>query len=221
MGLPVPKVYERVRINDREGIVFERIEGPSLLAELTHKPWKVNQYAKLLAELHVKIHEIPAPVHLGSQREWVKEEIIDAKEFLTSELQHEIIALLDSLPDGNTLCHGDFHPGNIVMTKQGPVIIDWMTVSRGSAVGDVAITLVLLRAGKAPVRPIAQWLLDIIGNTFHSTYIKTYFQIHPEQQRHIRIWQIVMAASHSGVCVPEERVNLLNIIYAGMQGCGN
>ena len=221
MGLPVPKVYERVRINDREGIIFERIEGASLLAELTHKPWKVNQYAKLLAELHVKIHAIPAPVHLGSQREWVKEEIIDAKEFLTSELQHEILALLDSLPDGNTLCHGDFHPGNIVMTKQGPVIIDWMTVSRGSAVGDVAITSLALKVGKAPVSAIAQQILNIIGNIFHSTYLKTYFQIHPEQQQLIRAWRIVMAASHLDVSEPEDRANLLNIIYAGLQGCGN
>jgi aminoglycoside phosphotransferase len=41
--LPVPKVYEKVKLNDREGMVYERIEGPSLLNELAKKPWKVVQ----------------------------------------------------------------------------------------------------------------------------------------------------------------------------------
>jgi uncharacterized protein (TIGR02172 family) len=221
MGLPVPRIYERVRINDRDGIVFERIEGPSLLAKLIKKPWKVNQYAQMMAKLHAKIHEVPAPVHIGTQREWVREEIIDANEFLKGELQYKVFALLDSLPDGNTLCHGDFHPGNIVMTKQGPVIIDWMTVSRGSAMGDVAITSLALKVGKAPVSAIAQRILNIIGNTFHSTYLKAYFQIHPGQRQLIRAWRIVMAASHLDVSEPEDRANLLNIIYAGLDSCGS
>jgi uncharacterized protein (TIGR02172 family) len=217
VGLPVPKVYERVRINDREGLVFEKVEGPSLEAELCSKPWNTKRYAQVLAELHVRVHQVPAPAHLGSQRDWVKEEIITENRFLTSELRHKVMALLDALPDGNALCHGDFHPGNIVMTKRGPVIIDWMTATKGSAVGDVARTSVLLRVGKSPVGPIAQRVLDIIGSAFHSTYIKTYVQIRPEQQQQIRIWQIAMAASHLGVSVPEERAGLLNIIYTGIR----
>jgi hypothetical protein len=60
-----------------------------------------------------------------------------------------------------------------------------------------------------------------VRNAFHATYLNTYFQIRPEQQQRLRIWQIVMAASHLGVSVPEERSDLLNIIYVGMQGCGN
>jgi aminoglycoside phosphotransferase len=51
--IPVPKVYERMKWNDREGVVYERIDGPSLLNELATKPWKAAQYACLLARLHV------------------------------------------------------------------------------------------------------------------------------------------------------------------------
>ena len=62
--LPVPKVYERLKVNEREGIVYERIEGPSLLNQLATKPWKVVQFARLQARLHAQVHEVPAPPHL-------------------------------------------------------------------------------------------------------------------------------------------------------------
>ena len=94
LGLPIPKIYERVRINGREGIVFEKVEGPSLEAELCRKPWNVKRYAQILAELHARVHKMPAPVQLGSQRDWIKEEIITENRFLTNELRHKVVALL-------------------------------------------------------------------------------------------------------------------------------
>lgn len=38
MPLPVPKVYERIKAKEREGLIYERIDGPSLLSELARKP---------------------------------------------------------------------------------------------------------------------------------------------------------------------------------------
>jgi aminoglycoside phosphotransferase len=67
--LPVPKVYKRVKLNEREGIVYERVEGPSLLHELASKPWNVVKYARLLAGLHARVHEVPAPTNLENGRE--------------------------------------------------------------------------------------------------------------------------------------------------------
>jgi Ser/Thr protein kinase RdoA (MazF antagonist) len=31
---------------------------------------------------------------------------------------------LNQLPDGDALCHGDYHPDNVLMTRNGPIIID-------------------------------------------------------------------------------------------------
>jgi len=42
---------------------------------------------------------------------------------------------LAALPDGNALCHGDLHPGNVLLTERGPVIIDCSAATRGEAVG--------------------------------------------------------------------------------------
>jgi aminoglycoside phosphotransferase (APT) family kinase protein len=44
------------------------------------------------------------------------------------------------------LCHGDLHPGNVIMASDGPVIIDWFDASRGDQVADIARTSLLMSA---------------------------------------------------------------------------
>ncbi len=60
-GLPVPIVKAIVEVEDRLGIVFERVEGPSMLGLGRSKPWKIFRLARALAELHAGMHsrEIP------------------------------------------------------------------------------------------------------------------------------------------------------------------
>jgi hypothetical protein len=108
MGLPVPRVYERVKINEREGIIYEKVEGPAMLTELAKQPWKVTGYARMLARLHVQVHDVAAPANLVTQREWATGGIPETKK-LSADLQQSVLRLLGSLPDGNQLCHGDFH----------------------------------------------------------------------------------------------------------------
>ncbi|NIV38946.1 MAG: phosphotransferase, partial [Anaerolineae bacterium] len=125
-GLPVPKVYETVRRDGRAGVVYERIEGPSLLNQLGTKPWNVVRYARLLAGLHAQVHDVSAPPGLETQHEWATGGIPESAK-LPEDLRDRILRLLASMPEGEQLCHGDFHPGNIIVTQRGPVIIDWMT----------------------------------------------------------------------------------------------
>lgn len=212
LQLPVPKVYERVEINNREGIVYERIEGPSLLNELATKPWNLVKYARYLANLHVQIHGVQAPVNLETQREWATGGI-PSSEKLSPDMKASVLRLLETLPDGNKLCHGDFHPGNIIITPSGPVITDWMTVSKGVASGDVARTLTILEAGKAPEGTPLRWLLEWVRKLFLATYLKTYLQLRPDIKESLAGWQAVMAANYlSDVSVPGEEGNLKAIV---------
>ena len=54
-GYPVPRVLE---VRD-DSLVLERIDGPTMLAELRRRPWKMAGHARVLAELHHRLHEIP------------------------------------------------------------------------------------------------------------------------------------------------------------------
>ena len=54
-GYPVPRVLEVLD----DSLVLERIDGPTMLAELRRRPWKLAGHARMLAELHHRLHEIP------------------------------------------------------------------------------------------------------------------------------------------------------------------
>jgi uncharacterized protein (TIGR02172 family) len=215
--LPVPKVFEKVKVNNREGVVYERIDGPSLLNQLAAKPWKVAEYARLLANLHAQVHNVLAPTNLETQREWARGGIPETNK-LSNDKKDSILHLLDSMPDGNQLCHGDFHPGNIIITKRGPVIIDWMTVSKGMACGDVARTSIILEVAKAPQGTPFRWLLEWVRKVFLDNYLKTYFQLQSIEKDLFITWRAIMAANFFvDVSLPEEEANLLAIIESGIR----
>ncbi|MGI9031382.1 MAG: aminoglycoside phosphotransferase family protein [Ilumatobacteraceae bacterium] len=45
------------------------------------------------------------------------------------------------------VCHGDVHPGNVMMTADGPVLLDWDLLCRGPAAWDHAMLLRIARWG--------------------------------------------------------------------------
>ena len=56
-GYPVPEVRE-VRSN---GLVLERVDGPTMMADCRRRPWRIPAHAATLARLHEELHRIPAP----------------------------------------------------------------------------------------------------------------------------------------------------------------
>ena len=60
-GLPIPAVGDIVEIDTRYGLIYERVEGPSMLATLAQKPWRLFHFARLLAELQVALHTRTVP----------------------------------------------------------------------------------------------------------------------------------------------------------------
>src|SRR5262249_42867679 len=49
--------------------------------------------------------------------------------------------VLDRLPAGDRLCHGDYHPGNVLLGADRTAVIDWTGAVRGVAEADHARTL--------------------------------------------------------------------------------
>jgi aminoglycoside phosphotransferase (APT) family kinase protein len=63
---------------------------------------------------------------------------------LRPALVEELLALLAEIDDGRrALCHFDLHPGNVIVSAKGWVVIDWLTASSGPPAADFARTLVL------------------------------------------------------------------------------
>ena len=87
-GYPVPRVLDV----SSDALVLERIEGPTMLASLRRRPWRLPRHASLLAELHERLHEIVAPTSLPEAG------------------------------TGDRLLHLDLHPDNVLLSPAGPVV---------------------------------------------------------------------------------------------------
>ncbi len=150
-GLPAPAIFGVEVVEGRRGIVLERIEGPSLLGILREKPWRVAWVAHELAEVQAAMHATRAvPKGVPTIRQHLRHGIAGCG--LPADLQRRAEDLLERLPDGEALCHFDLHPDNVLLTRRGPVVIDWMAAAVGHPLADVARSLLLLRVGGARVR---------------------------------------------------------------------
>lgn len=58
-GYPVPEIYDV--LSGGTEIVMERIVGPMMMDEMLRQPWKMGRYCSQLADLHDRLHVIPAP----------------------------------------------------------------------------------------------------------------------------------------------------------------
>lgn len=107
----------RVRDVDGPDIVMDRAEGPSMIEDVLMHPERTVQHARALADLHRALDAVPAPVDLGLP-----------------------------MPTGapGRLLHGDLHPGNVILTADGPFVIDWKNVASGPGAVDVATSWLIM-----------------------------------------------------------------------------
>lgn len=210
-GLPVPAVYGITEVDGRHGIIYERVDGPSMLEALTAKPEELEHFASLFAELHVQMHFLQIR-GLPSQRQQLKKMIRTAKP-LSKNWIEVALRTLDKLPNGNVLCHGDFHPDNIQMSTRGPVVIDWNVATRGNPVADIARTLLLLQQGE-PIQPIelGEEQIQSMRNSFVNIYLRRYSQIKPLSLEDVESWRLPITSARLSEGIKEEENRLLVII---------
>jgi aminoglycoside phosphotransferase (APT) family kinase protein len=145
-GVPAPEVYERVERDGRHGLVMERLDGRDLLSLVGRRPWLVGSVARRCGRLHAELHAVPAPDELSTTAERVRMRMA-ASDAVPPALRDEALSELDALPQGDRLCHGDFHPGNVIGEHH---VIDWGNATRGNPVADVARTWVVLEFSPLP-----------------------------------------------------------------------
>ena len=56
----------------------------------------------------------------------------------------DTLALIDRLPPCDGLCHCDLSPGNVIMTAEGPKLVDWTFAMRAPAAVDLGFLHVIL-----------------------------------------------------------------------------
>lgn len=212
MGLPVPQPVDVMLCDGRTGILYERVNGDSMLQIGKARPWLLSRMARTLAELHTRIHAQDA-TGFGGLSESLRE-TIEQVDDLPPRLRAGVLKLLDRLPDGKRLCHFDFHPDQVLMTSSGPVIIDWMTACRGNPLADVARTCLLLTVGHVPYGGrVLRALLNLSRKRLRRGYIARYLELNPDTTyQDISTWMVPVAAGRLREGIDGEKAWLLQFI---------
>lgn len=200
-GLPVPAVGDVLRVNDHNGLVYQRVDGVMMWDMLKRKPWKGNHYACRLAELQAQMHTSTIQVDIPDQRQRLRDKITHAAA-LPGRLREKALSALAAMPDGDRLCHGDFHPGNVLITPQAEMLIDWIDATRGNPLSDLARTTILVR-GAAETNQVGNIVDKAFVRIFHATYLRHYFKLRPGGEDEYERWLPIVAAARLSENIPE------------------
>lgn len=106
-------------------LVMELVEGPTMLEDLLAHPDRAAAHGRLLAQLHRGLDSVPP------------------------------VPPVRPGADERRLLHLDLHPGNVLLSDTGPVVVDWTNAASGPRPLDVATTWIVLACmgGTDDVRP--------------------------------------------------------------------
>lgn len=191
-GIKTPNVPKLIQVNGRNGLIYERANGVPMLTLLQRKPWMVFTYSRLLARLHAEMHEHILNADIYRQHDKLRDRIhrVDS---LSASLKDSLLHLLASLPAGDRVCHGDFHPANILISDSEATVIDWVDVTRGNPLADVARTTVIF-LGSANSSQSANVLMKLYTKLSHTIYLREYFRLRPHGLDEYHRWIPIMAA---------------------------
>ncbi|MBD7963610.1 phosphotransferase family protein [Fictibacillus norfolkensis] len=218
-GLLVPEVRWGKPIPGKRVLIYEKVEGITLTKLLESQPQKALYYLKKMATLQNSVHEKKLPT-LPSQFEVLKQKIMSVKE-LNGDDKKRIIKGLEALPLGQCMCHGDFHPDNILITKDNAVIIDWCDATSGNRMADLARTLLILRYGGLQDRTsFLNFRTTLYARKLLAMYYrKSYTRHYQFSSRVLESWMVPIAAARLSENLPDfEKKLLLSIINKGLIG---
>ncbi len=143
-GLPAPEVFGEVTLEGRFGIVLSRLDGPTLSQLSRTGAMTSQQVGAILASLAITVHRTPPPPEVLSLRDWMDHSLRGAGDRIPQHIVAGVLTLIDRLSPGDGLCHCDLHPSNVIMTADGPRLVDWIGLVRAPAALDLGVSHFLL-----------------------------------------------------------------------------
>lgn len=190
-GVRAPAVGEMTQVDGRNGLIYERVPGVSMEAMFLRKPWKLFIYARILAQLHSQMHERSFDSAMPAQKSRILRKISEA-DALPQALKNNLSDALNSLPEGNRVCHGDFHPANVLLSEEEATVIDWIDATRGNPLSDVARTSIIALGAAETTQP--RWIKRVV-KLFHESYLKHYFTLRPGGENEYQRWLPIVAGA--------------------------
>lgn len=217
-GYPAPRVLCVWGPGELVGLpvqAMERAAGDVILDAVRARPWRAPALVAELARVHTALHELPIdgfPVDV---------DVLDARLRLTRRVVAsgrvpELARPLEQVEALETrlraapasICHGDFHPLNVLSTGDRTTVVDWTDAGVGDRHADVARTLALFDLARiAGASRAERAVLSVAGPVLGRLYRRGYERRLPIDPARIRLWLPVQllhgwaqaAALHAGL----------------------
>ena len=193
-GLNIPKIHEVTTIDGKWAIVSDYIEGKTLADLMAEDEDKTDEYLNMLVDIQLEIHSKTCPL-LNKLKDKMSRKISETE--LDATTRYELHTRLEGMPKHKKVCHGDFNPSNIIITKDGtPYILDWSHATQGNASAAVARTYLLF---------------CLNGDTEKAKkYLEIFCKKSNTAKQYVEKWMPIVAASQSVKGNEKEREFLLS-----------
>ena len=140
--LNIPLLKEVTKDGKRWGIVTEYIEGNTLQELMDKNPEKIDEYLEKFVDIQLEV--LSKSVPLLNQIKDKYERKLNQLNMIDDNTKYDLLERLHGMKNHTKLCHGDFNPTNIIMTKEGKhYIVDWSHGTIGNASADAAKTFLI------------------------------------------------------------------------------
>lgn len=189
-NINVPKLIEVKKIDNRWAIVSEKVEGYTISELLKNNPEAEDEYLNLFVDIQLIILSNEVPL-LNRIKEKFTRKLENATN-IDENTKYELLQRLQGMKNHNKLCHGDFHPSNVIVTEdQSIYVIDWAHVTQGNASADAARTYLLFSIDKK--------------ESLAEKYINLFAEKSGIPKAHIQRWIPIVAATQMTKNIPEEQ----------------
>lgn len=201
LGIPTAISLGIVKVGEKFGLEYEFIKSKSLSGEITAHPERTKeltqQFVELCKLLHTTSHQTGKKESIFQPVKEVYKAGVRACRFMTPEQSELCCQILDSIAERDTIIHGDFHTGNVMVSGEELLLIDMADISYGHPIFDLAETylcMILLKDLFGFKNPEDQ---AVIGLTCGKSQ---------------EVWDLFIDAYLSDVQSPEEKAKIIDQI---------
>lgn len=196
-NLNVPKLLEVKKIDNRWALISEYVEGKTITELMRENSEKIDHYLELFVKVQLVSLNNEVPM-LNRIKEKFRRKLENA-ENIDDNTRYELLQRLEGMKIDNKLCHGDFHPSNVIVQEDGTVfVIDWSHVTQGNAEADAARSYLLFAMDD--------------NKEIANTYLELFSKLSGIDKHDIQRWIPIVAATQMTKNIPEEQQILSNWI---------
>ncbi|OON84980.1 hypothetical protein BXO88_14745 [Oribacterium sp. C9] len=183
LGVPTPRCYELARFRGSLCIIYERIEARNLRELIAEDNERIEELIGMGAELSRNLHKIRAPRDIfPSMAEIYHVRADSVSDLFTSDEVEKLHRLIDSIPEGDTFVHGDYHRGNIMLRDGELMVIDMADAAYGHPIYDVLSTymygpFIIKIFTQEAAEKLTGWTPKIINRVW-DVFVRNYFGVY-------------------------------------------